>query len=169
MGKHYLKSKLIHFFIFASFYMNIEVILRAISGDMIGFQGVILLSLMGYSSIYMGALAGCLSLIIAFLCDNEKYFNLKAYQKVLIGGSLITIAELIAGIILNLWLKLSIWSYAGNPYNFLGQIEFVNCLFWYLVITPMIIWVDSHLTYYIYDEDEPISLIGFYKDLISIK
>jgi len=171
MGKHYLKSKLIHFFVFASLYMNIEVIVRVISGDMIGFQGITLFSLVGYTSLYMGCLSGSLSLIIAFLCDSERYFNLKAYQKVIIGGSLITIGELISGIILNMWLKLSIWSYADSPFNFIGQIELVNCLFWYLVITPLIIWLDSHLTYYIYDEDKDdvISLFWFYKDLIKGK
>jgi len=171
MGKHYLKSKLIHFFVFASLYMNIEVIVRVISGDMIGFQGITLFSLVGYTSIYMGTLSGCLSLIIAFLCDSNKYFYLKAYQKVLIGGSLITFGELISGVILNMWLNLSIWSYADSKFNFLGQIELVNCLFWFFLITPMIITLDSHLTYYIYDEDknDVIDLVKFYKDLFTGK
>ena len=169
MGKHYIRSKLIHFFVFASLYMNIEVIVRVISGDMVGFQGITPFSLIGYTSIYSGMLSGFLSLIIAFLCDSERYFYLKAYQKVIIGGSLITIGELTTGIILNMWLKLNIWSYADNQFNFLGQIELVNCLFWFFVITPLIIWLDSHLTYYIYDEDEPISLVGFYKKLIRGK
>lgn len=169
MEKYYLKSKLIHFLIFASLYMNIEVIVRAISGDMIGFQGITLFSLVGYTSIYMGVLGGFLSLIIAFLCDNDRYFNLKAYQKVIIGGSLITIGELITGIVLNLWLNLSIWSYLDSPFNFLGQIKLTNCLFWYFVITPLIIWLDSHFTYYIYDEGKPISLVKFYLDLLKLK
>jgi len=170
MGKYYLRSKLIHFFVFASIYMNIEVIVRTISGDMIGFHGITLFSLIGYTSIYSGILAGFLSLIIAFLCDSNKYFYLKAYQKVIIGGSLITISELISGIILNLWLNLSIWSYTSK-FNLLGQIELKNCLCWFFIIAPLIIILDSHLTYYIYneDKDDVISLIEFYKDLFTGK
>lgn len=167
--KYYFKNKIIHFLVFLSFYMNVEVIVRALTGDMIGYKGISLFSLMGYTSIYVGILAGFLSLIIAFLCDNNTYFNLKAYQKVLIGGSIITLAELISGIILNLWFGLSIWSYADEKFNFLGQIELFNCLLWFFVITPLIIWFDSHFTYYIYDEDKPISIIKFYKDLITFK
>ncbi|WP_084156250.1 putative ABC transporter permease [Clostridium akagii] len=111
----------------------------------------------------------CLSLLIAFLCDNPRYFKLKAYQKILIGGLVITLGELISGVILNLWLHLNIWSYASDRFNFLGQIELKNCILWTLIITPLILWLDSHLTYYLYKEDKPISLIGFYKDLFTLK
>jgi uncharacterized membrane protein len=148
--------------------MNIEVFDRAFNGSLVGFDGIKIWSAIGFTSIYMGLLAGCLSLLIAFLCDNPKYFNLKAYQKILIGGLVITLGELISGVILNLWLHLNIWSYAGDRFNFLGQIELKNCILWTFIIAPLVIWLDSHLTYYLYKEDKPISLIGFYKDLFTM-
>ena len=164
----YLKNKIIHFLVFASLYMNIEVCARVFGKDLVGFRGITQYSLMGYTSIYMGILGGFLALLIAFLCDNDKYFKLKVWQKLLIGGSLITFVELVSGIILNLWLKLNIWNYTGK-FTFLGQIELKNCLLWTFIITPLIIWLDSHLTYYIYKEDRPISLISIYQKLFRLQ
>lgn len=163
----YWKNKIIHFLVFASLYMNLEVFNRALYGEMVGFYGITKWSAMGYTSIYMGILAGFLSLIIAFLCDNPKYFNFKVWQKVLIGGSIITLAELVTGILLNIILQLNIWYYDGI--NFMHQISLMNSVLWFIVITPLIICLDSHLTYYIYKEDEPVSLIDLYRDLILLK
>jgi uncharacterized membrane protein len=165
----YWKNKIIHFLVFASLYMNIEVFVRAFNGEMIGFKGIKWWSAIGFTSIYMGILAGCLSLIIAFLCDNPKYFKLKAYQKTLLGGLIITLGELSAGIILNLWLHLNIWSYANDKFNFLGQIELKNSILWTFVITPLVIWLDSNLTFYLYNEDKPMNLLDFYKDLFELR
>lgn len=163
----YWKNKIIHFVVNASLYMNIEVFYRAISGSMVGYDGIKIWSAMGYTSIYMGIVAGLLSLIIAFLCDNPKYFKFKMWQKVLIGGGLITLAELIVGIILNIHYGLNIWYYDGI--NFMHQICLTNSLIWILVITPLIIWMDSHLSYYIYKIDKPIRLFDIYKQLITLQ
>lgn len=165
----YLKNKIIHFITFFSLYMNIEVFMRAIYGEMIGFNGITKYSLMGFTTPYMGILAGCLSLLIAFLCDNPKYFNLKMYQKILIGGTIITTFEFIVGYILNIKLGLNIWSYSNNAFNFMGQICLQTSLLWTLLITPLIIWLDSYLTYYIYHEDQPIELLDIYMKIIQLK
>lgn len=163
----YWKNKLIHFQVFASLYLCIEVFDRALYGQMVGYNGIKPLSMMGYSSIWMFLLGGWLALLIAFLCDNDKYFKLKVWQKVSIGGSIITLSELLSGILLNIVLRLNIWYYDGI--NFMHQICLENSILWFIVITPLIIWLDSHLTYYIYEEGKPYSLIILYKDLITLK
>jgi len=163
----YWKNKIIHFLVFASLYMNIEVFNRAFSGSMVGFNGIKIWSAMGFTSIYMGLLAGCLSLLIAFLCDNPKYFKLKMYQKLLIGGGLITFAELSSGILLNIVLGLNIWHYDG--FNFMHQICLTNSILWTIVITPLIIYLNRHLNCYLYKEEKPKSLFSIYKDLITLQ
>jgi len=40
----------------------------------------------------------------------------------LLGGTIVTAAELLAGNIVNLWLGLGVWDYSGNFCNFRGQI-----------------------------------------------
>ena len=39
-----------------------------------------------------------------------------------IGSGIVTVLELVSGIILNLWLGLGIWDYSNMPFNLLGQI-----------------------------------------------
>ena len=148
-----------------SIYMNIEVFVRAFHGELVGFKGIKYTSLMGDTSVYMGLLAGILATIIAYLLDNDRYFNLKVYQKLVIGGSLITLVELVFGLIFNVGLGMNIWYYEGI--NFMHQISLQTSLEWTFIITPMIMWIDSYLTYWIYDEDDRISLIQIYKDLIK--
>lgn len=165
---NYIKSKIIHFMVFASLYMNVEVLVRAVHGEMVGFNGIKYFSAMGFTSVYMGILAGLLSLVIAFLLDNPKYFKFKVWQKLLIGGLIITMGELCFGLIFNVYLfQMNIWNY--NGINFMHQISLQTSLEWTLVICPMIISLDSYLTYWIYDEDKPISLIQLYKDLFKGK
>lgn len=164
----YWQNKVIHFLVFGSLYMNLEILSRAYNGDMIGFEGITRFSAMGFTSIYMGILAGLLALIIESLTENNKFMKLKTYQEVLLGGTLITLAELISGIILNIWLGLNIWNYTSQ-FNFLGQIELGNTILWFLVLTPLILWLDSYITYYLYDEDQPLKLVQIYKDLFTGK
>jgi hypothetical protein len=164
----YKKNKLIHFFVFGSIYMNIEVLMRVLSGSLVGFNGIKYSSLIGYTSLWMFILSGTLSLIIASLLDNPKYFDFKAYQKVLLGGILITLAELCFGLIFNVYIfQMNIWSY--NKLHFMHQISLETSIEWAFIITPMIISLDSYLTYWIYDEDKPINIIQFYKDLFMGK
>ena len=148
--------------------MNIEVIDRALGGNMVGFKGIKYFSMMGYSTIYMGVLAGLLTLIIELLTESNKYMKLKTYQEVLIGGFLITLAEFICGCILNLWLHLNIWDYQGEFCNILGQIELKNTILWFLLI-PIILWLDSHITYYLYNEGQPLKLLQLYKELFTLR
>ncbi|GKX66207.1 putative ABC transporter permease [Inconstantimicrobium mannanitabidum] len=165
----YSKNKIIHFFVFGSIYMNVEIIARIVGKQLVGYKGIKPLSLMGYTSLWMFAVGGICGVLIGSLNDHPRFYDKKIWQQILIGGTTITLAELFSGILLNLILGLNIWDYSKDSFNFMGQIELKNCLLWYLMITPIIIWFDDMLTYYLYKEGESYNLLEVYKKLIKLK
>ena len=56
--------------------------------------------------------------------------------KCVLCGAVITLVELISGIVLNLWLGLDVWDYSSVPMNFLGQICAGYSAAWVLVSIP---------------------------------
>ena len=66
----------------------------------------------------------------------------------------ITAAELVAGLILNLWLCLGIWDYSGLPFNLAGQICLGYSCLWYLLSIPAIV-LDDWLRYWFFQEERP--------------
>ena len=56
--------------------------------------------------------------------------------KWLICGGMITCVELVSGVILNLWLKQDLWSYANQPFNLFGQVCPLFSLLWVLLSIP---------------------------------
>ena len=50
-----------------------------------------------------------------------------------LGACLVTVLELITGLIVNRWLGLQVWDYSGLPMNFLGQI----CLYYFVLWIPL--------------------------------
>lgn len=165
----YKKNKIIHFLVFGAIYMDIEVFARAIGNQLVGYEGIKPLSLMGFTSLWMFLVGGLCGVLIGHLNDHTRFYDKKIWQQILIGGTVITLAELFSGIVLNLMLHLNIWDYSNDPFNFMGQIELKNCILWYLVITPLIIWLDDMLTYYLYREGKPYNLLQIYKKLITLK
>lgn len=162
------KSKIIHFFIFGSIYLNVEVTVRALCCSLSGVSGISKWSLCGWTSLWMFPIGGLCAVIIGSLNDREGYYKLKMWQQVVIGGSLITGVELISGAFLNMYLHLSIWNYSQQKYNFFGQICLKNCIYWYL-LSIAVIWFDDVLSYYIYGEEKPESLFNYFMKLITNK
>ena len=72
----------------------------------------------------------------------------------LLGAVIITVCELIAGLLLNVWLGLNVWDYTGKAYNFMGQICAENCLYW-LLLSPIGIVLDDWIRYVFFDEEKP--------------
>ena len=56
--------------------------------------------------------------------------------RALCGAGLITLVEFVAGCILNVWLKMGIWSYAAYTLNLLGQICLYMSFLWFLLSIP---------------------------------
>lgn len=164
----YKKNKIIHFLIFGSVYLNIEIFSRASGGALVGFNGITKWSLCGWTSLWMFPVGGLCAVLIGDLNDHPKYYNLKMWQQVVIGGSLITAVELLSGALFNLYLHLNLWDYSQDKFNFLGQICLQNCIYWYL-LSIVIIWLDDALSSYHYGEEKPGGLLSYFKKLIRLQ
>ena len=65
-----------------------------------------------------------------------------------LGGLAITAGELLAGLVLNVWLGLGIWDYSGQWGNLWGQICPLYTGLWCLLAGPVIVafdWLDYWL------------------------
>ena len=95
---------------------------------------------------------------IAFLCigviNNYLPWRLGFVWQCVIGGIVITILELIVGLIVNVWLGLGIWDYSGLRFNFMGQISPHFTLAW-MALSAVAIWLDDYLRWKIFGEQKP--------------
>ncbi len=57
--------------------------------------------------------------------------------RILCSAALITLVELVFGVVCNLWLGLGVWDYSAMPMNLLGQICLPYFLMWLLLATPV--------------------------------
>lgn len=109
----------------------------------------------GYSHFTMFILSGLCFLLIGSL--NEYYFKYRKSPillQLLASCLIITVLELIFGLILNVWLGLDIWDYSHLEYNFMGQICLKYSLKWFFLVLPAII-LDDYLRYWLFDEEKP--------------
>jgi hypothetical protein len=79
-----------------------------------------------------------------------------------VGGLCITLLELVAGLIINVWLKLDVWDYSDAPLNILGQITPLYTLYW-TGLTLAGIFIDDFLRWKIYGEQKPIYYLNICK------
>lgn len=91
----------------------------------------------GYSHWVM-ILVGGVSALLIYVVD-EKLGRIGLISKCIIGALGITVAELLSGIIVNIWLQLDIWDYSRLQYNFLGQISIKTSVLWFLLSVPAFI------------------------------
>ena len=71
-----------------------------------------------------------------------------AVLRAVLGGLAITAGELLAGLVLNVWLGLGIWDYAGQWGSLWGQVCPLYTLLWCLLAGPVIVgfdWLDYWL------------------------
>ncbi|MFL0196607.1 putative ABC transporter permease [Clostridium sp. WILCCON 0269] len=116
----------------------------------------------------MFPIGGLCAILIGSLNDRPKYYNLKMWQQVFIGGSLITMIELLAGAFFNLYLHLNLWDYSKERFNFMGQICLKNLIYWYL-LTIIIIWFDDVLSSYFHDEEKPRGIFNYFIKLVKLR
>lgn len=93
-------------------------------------------------------------LLAAMLCipldlANECFpWEFPLWTQAILGGLAITAGELLAGLVLNIWLELDIWDYSRLWGNFLGQICPLYAGLWCLLAGPVIVafdWLDYWL------------------------
>ena len=98
--------------------------------------------------LYRGCTHWTMILLAALLCipldvANEYMpWEWPIWVQGIVGGSVITAAEFVAGCVLNLWLGLGIWDYSALPGNLLGQICPQFWLIWCLLAMPVIVAFD---------------------------
>jgi len=61
---------------------------------------------------------------------------MRKWQKWVLGASAITTVEFVAGAIVNIWLKWSVWDYSGHALNLFGQICLLFTVLWFLLCIP---------------------------------
>ena len=107
----------------------------------------------GYSHIAMFFVGGICFVQIGAI--NEFFpWDLSIIKQSIIGACLVTIIELLSGMVLNVWLCLDIWDYSNLPFNIYGQI----CLpffFAWMVLSCVAIVIDDYLRYWLFDEEKP--------------
>lgn len=107
----------------------------------------------GYTHWTMAALGGALFLMIGGI-NNWLFWDMPLWLQAIIGSLMVTGAELIFGIVLNIWLGLGIWDYSQMPFNFLGQIcpQFT---FAWMGLSLIAIVLDDYIRYWLWGEERP--------------
>ncbi len=106
----------------------------------------------GYSHYTMILVGGFCFICIGLL--NEFYaYKMPLIKQMIISSVIVTAIEFIAGIILNIWLKLDIWNYGNLKFNLLGQISLRTSVIWFLLALPAI-YLDYYLRYWIFKEEK---------------
>lgn len=126
-------------------------------------------TLMGYSSVWMYLIAFVFSVVLGFLNsknDKNPWIKLSYRNQVIFGWVFIVALEFISGYVLNIVLKLSVWDYSMFKANLMGQISVISSFMW-LVLVPIIYWMDDLIRYYIWEEQHPDKFLSYYTDVVT--
>ena len=133
--KHHVWKELVLFLIGGLIYAAIEILWR------------------GYTHWTMAVLGGLLFLLLGGL-NNWIPWEMPLWMQCIIGAVIVTVAELLVGIILNIWLDLAIWDYSQLPWNILGQVCPQFALAW-CGLSLVAILLDDYLRYWLFHEEMP--------------
>ncbi len=67
---------------------------------------------------------------------NEKYKDVPLYKRCLMGCGIITVLELLVGLLVNKVFRLHVWDYSARPLNIFGQICPLFSFLWFLLCFP---------------------------------
>ena len=95
----------------------------------------------GYSHISM-LIAGGICFLLVGVVEGILGTTASIISQMLWCGIMITMVELIVGIIVNKHMNLNVWDYSGEQYNFKGQICLLYSNIWFLLSCPMILLHD---------------------------
>lgn len=100
----------------------------------------------------MFILGGCCFLCLGLL-NKVLPWSTPLLLQMLLGGSIITLLELITGLIVNVWLGWNVWYYS-NSTNFLHQISLWSSLGW-CGLSVIGIVIDDILRWKFFGEEKP--------------
>lgn len=143
--------------VFGAFYMDSEIIFRAILGHMKNINGLPISygSFQGWTSAWMLIIGGITGSAIGYLNEfNNSKYTFPGYQlRILLGIMLIYTVEFLSGLFLNKALDLNIWRYT-DPLNVLNQITFLYLPIWFF-FSVFAQWADDVLRSVMFGEEWP--------------
>lgn len=108
----------------------------------------------GYSHITMFFLGGLCFILVGLINESYLTYKLPLWVQQLLSCIIITVLELVFGLVFNIWLGLNICNYSRIKYNFMGQICLRYSIFWFFLSLPAII-LDDYLRYKLFGEEKP--------------
>lgn len=111
----------------------------------------------GYTHISM-LVAGGIGFLVIDILNTRFEYKMSIISKMLISALVITLIELIAGIIVNIWLNLNVWDYSNLPYNFMGQICLLFTNIWFLLSFIGILF-SNFINAHLFGEERKLSKI----------
>ena len=114
--------------------------------------GIVEMLFKGSTHISMVIAGGLAFLLIGRL--NEGTHNPSLLGMMVISSVIITVIELITGIIVNLWLHLNVWNYSHLPYNFMGQVCLLYSGCWF-ILSFIAILIDDYIRYFLLGGKKP--------------
>jgi uncharacterized membrane protein len=102
----------------------------------------------------MFILGGLCFILVGLINEYYSIFKISLLTQQSISCLIITVLELIFGLILNVWLGLDIWDYSNLKFNFMGQICLKYSMLWFFLSLPAIIFYD-YLRYWLFGERKP--------------
>lgn len=84
----------------------------------------------GYTHVTMCFAGGICSFFMFYIIKNSGG---NIFFKSFLCAGVITVVELIFGILFNIVLKMNVWDYSDKPFNFMGQICLSYFFIWYFL------------------------------------
>lgn len=107
----------------------------------------------GRSHWSMAVLGGLCFLLIGAINEHVPW-SLGLIWQMLLGGGIVTVLELVTGLIVNVRLGWGVWDYSNIPLNLWGQICLPYSLLWCLISLPAIL-LDDWLRWKLFGEEKP--------------
>lgn len=87
-------------------------------------------------------------------CGDELPWECPIWLQALACSALVTVVELISGLIINIWMDMNVWDYSALPFNLWGQICLPFSIVWY-ILCLVFIPVFDFLRYAVEGGDKP--------------
>lgn len=107
----------------------------------------------GRSHWSMAVLGGLCFLLIGAINEHVPW-SLGLIWQMLLGAGIITVLELLTGLLVNVRLGWGVWDYSNIPLNLWGQICLPYSLLWCLISFPAI-YLDDWLRWKLFGEEKP--------------
>ena len=96
----------------------------------------------GYTHWSMGVLGGVCFALIGILDEVQDHPPM--WLQMMEGAMIVTVLELITGLIVNRWLGWNVWDYSDMPLNLWGQVCLPFAVAWFF-LSALAVWLENAL------------------------